>query len=120
MDPTPAKVVILGGDPVTSGSLEALLQAAGYCARSLPEARLDEIDEVFPDTQLLVVAPAPSAKVRTILLNMLSDQPTVEIPVLELLPLDGERNFPGERAVLWPCSPETLKRAVDSALHSQG
>src|SRR5215207_5741923 len=69
MGPTPSKVAILGGDPVISGSLEALLQTAGYRTWSLPEARADEIDAVFPDTQLLIVAPAPSAKFRKILLN---------------------------------------------------
>jgi hypothetical protein len=115
-----AKVAILGGDPVTSRFLEALLRATGYRAWSLPEDRVDEIDQVLADSRLLIVAPSPSAKFRNVLLDRLSGQPTVEIPILELLSLEGERIFQGERAALWPCSPEALKRAVDSALHFEG
>lgn len=114
-----ANVAILGGDPVTSTSLEALLQAAGYRARSLAEDRIDELDHVLVNSRILIVAPTPSSEFRKVLLGALSGEPPADIPVVELLPVDGEQMFPGAHVVAWPCSPENLERAVDTALRSQ-
>ncbi|MBA2714946.1 MAG: hypothetical protein H0U55_15500 [Rubrobacteraceae bacterium] len=114
-----ATVAILGGDPVTGRSLEALLQAAGYRARSLAEERMDEINEVLADSQLLVVVPSSSSAFRNVLLRALSSLPSAGMPVLELLPVDGEQIFRTQHVLAWPCPPEKLKRAIETALHSR-
>jgi len=111
-----AKVTILGGDLIVGESLEALLQAAGYRARFLSETRVDRIDELLVDSQLLIIFPALSPEVRKVLSDTMLRQPTVDIPVLELLPVNGEHVVRGEHIVPWPCSLEKLKLAIDSAL----
>lgn len=114
------KVDIVGGDPVIGEALEVLLQAAGYRARFLSEPGADELGELLADSQLLVVAPALGAGRRRALLDVVSSPAmSVKIPVLELLPADGERRLRGGHVLLWPCSTEELKRAVDAALLAQ-
>lgn len=115
------KVVIIGGDPVVGEALEVLLQAAGYRTRFLPESAMDELlSEVLADSQLLLIAPVLSAERRKALLEMmLSPTTSVNIPVLELLPANGGQHLQ-EHIVLWPCSGEELKRAIDALLLNQG
>jgi hypothetical protein len=115
----PAKVAILGGDPIIGGSLEALLQAAGYRARFLSETGVDRIDELLADSQLVIFAPLASPKLERALLERMSRQPGLEIPVLELVPLNGEHSV-REHALPWPCSLEMLKRTIDSVLLTRG
>lgn len=113
-----AKVAILGGDPTTGASLEALLQAEGYRVRFFSEDMMDEVLKTLADYQLLIVAAVPGAGVRKASVNELSCGPLAEVPLLELLPVNGERLFPRGRVLLWPCSPERLKGAIDSILRS--
>lgn len=103
-------------------ALEALLQAAGYRTRFLPESVMDELlGELLADSQLLLVAPVLSAKRRKALLEMmLSPMMPVNIPVLQLLPANGGQHLQGEHIVLWPCSGEELKRAIDALLLDRG
>ena len=103
------------------GVLEALLQAAGYSARFLSEPVVDRLVELLADSQLLVFAPTLSAERRKTLLDMmLGPALSVKIPVVELLPADeGEQHPHVEHIVLWPCSMEELKRAIDDALLAQ-
>jgi hypothetical protein len=111
------KVVIIGGDPVVGEALEVLLQAAGYRTRFLPESVIDELGELLADSQLLLVAPVLSAERRKALLGtMLGPTTPVNIPVLELLPANGGQHLQGDHVLLWPCSTEELRRAVDAAL----
>lgn len=112
------KVAIFGGDPVIGEALEIMLQAVGYRTRFLPESVMDELlGELLADSQLLLVAPVLSAKRRKTLLEMkLSPTTPVNIPVLELLPANGGQHLQGGRTVLWPCSGEELKRAIDALL----
>jgi len=111
-----AKVAIIGGDPVVGEALEALLQAAGYRTRFLPESAMDDLPgDLLADSQLLLIAPVLSAGHRKALLEMMLD-----IPVLELLPANGGQHLPGEHTVLWPCSGEELKRAIDALLLDRG
>ena len=112
------KVAIVGGDPVIGEALEVLLQAAGYRARFLSEPVADKLGELLVGSQLLVVAPTLNAECWKTLLDVVLS-PAVKVPVLELLPADGERHFRGEHVLLWPCSTEELRRAVDTALLSQ-
>ena len=122
MPTAPTKVAIIGGDPIVGEALEVLLQAAGYRPRFLPETGMDELlmGEMFADSQLLLVAPVLSAKRRKALLEMkLSPTTPANIPVLELLPANGGRHLQ-EHIVLWPCSGEELKRAIDALLFDQG
>jgi hypothetical protein len=117
------KVAILGGDPVVGEALEVLLQAAGYRTRFLPESVLDDelLGELLADSQLLLVAPVLSAKRHKALLEMMQGPTTpVNIPVLQLLPANGEQHSQGVRFVLWPCSGEELKRAIDALLLDRG
>ena len=115
------KVAIIGGDPVVGEALETLLQAAGYRTRFLPESVMDKLGEVLADSQLLLVAPVLSAKrQKTLLEMMLSPTMSVNIPILELLPANGGQHLQGEHIVLWPCSGEELKRAIDALLLDQG
>jgi len=111
------KVVVVGGGPVIGAALESLLESAGYRVRFLPESMMNELDELLADFELVVVAPALSAERRRALLDaVLSPPGSAKIPVLELLPANGEeRHFRGG-VVLWPCSVEELKRAIDALL----
>jgi hypothetical protein len=123
MTTAPTKVAIIGGDPIVGEALEVLLQAAGYRTRFLPETVMDEIlmGELLADSQLLLVAPVLSAKRRKALLERkLGPTTPVNIPVLELLPANGGQHFQGGRTVLWPCSGEELKRAIDALLLDRG
>ncbi len=111
------KVTIIGGDPVVGEALEVLLQTTGCRARFLPESMMDELGGLLADSQLLVVAPTMSAERRKDLLERMSSPTTpVNIPVLELLPANGGQHLPGEHTVLWPCSGQELKRAIDALL----
>jgi hypothetical protein len=111
------KVVVVGGDPVIGAALESLLESAGYRVRFLPESLMYELDKLLADYELMVVAPTLSAERRRALLDVLLSQlGSTKIPVLELLPANGEeRRFRGG-VVLWPCSVEELKRAIDALL----
>jgi hypothetical protein len=120
MSTTHTKVAIIGGDPVVGEALEVLLQTAGYRARFLSEPGADKLGEMLADSQLLVVAPTLSVEHRKAVLEiMLSPQTPVNIPVLQLLPANGGQHLQGEHVLLWPCSTEDLRRAVDTALLAQ-
>jgi hypothetical protein len=116
------KVAIVGGDPVVGEALEVMLQAAGYRTRFVPESVMDELlGELLADSQLLLVAPTLSAEGRKALLEiMLSSTMPVNFPILELLPANGGQHLQGAHIVLWPCSMEELKRAIDELLIDQG
>ncbi len=117
MCPAHTKVAVIGGDPVVGEALEALLQAAGYRTLFLPESTMPELGRLLADCQLLVVAPVLSAQSRTVLLEaMLSPTRPVTIPVLELLPANGGQRLQGGHSVLWPCTGQELKRAIDALL----
>jgi hypothetical protein len=52
---------------------------------------------------------------------MLSSVAPVKIPIVELLSANaGEQHAQIDHTVLWPCSIEELKRAIDDALLAQG
>jgi len=112
------KVIIVGGDPVIGRSLEVLLQAAGYRTLFLSEPVVGKLGEPLADSQLLVFAPVPSAERRSARLDtMLGLAASMKIPTLELLPANGgEQHAQGEHTVVWPCSIDELKRAIDAAL----
>ena len=111
---------MVGGDPVVGGALEALLESAGYHARFLPESMMDDLGELLADSQLLVVAPDLSAELQQPLLRLvLNPKRLANVAVLELLAADGEGQRFGGHAVLWPCSVEELRRAIDAALLAQ-
>jgi len=116
------KVTIIGRDPVVGEVLEALLQAAGYRPRFLPESAMDELPgELLEGSRLLLIAPVLSAERRKALLEMMQDPTTpVNVPILQLLPANGGQHLQGGRIVLWPCSGEELKRAIDALLFGQG
>lgn len=116
------KVTIVGGDPVIGEVLEVLLQAAGYLARFLSEPAIDEPGELLLGCQLLIIAPTLSAERRKALLDtVLNPMVPVKIPIVELLPANGGgQHVQGEHTVLWPCSIEELKRAINGALLDQG
>jgi hypothetical protein len=111
-----AKVTILGGDLIIGESLEALLQAAGYRAQFLAETRVDRIEELLDHSQLLIILPALSPEFRKVLSDTMLREPIAGIPVVELLPVNGEQSIRGEHVVPWPCSLEKLKLEIDSAL----
>jgi hypothetical protein len=113
-------IAVFDGDPVVCEALEVLLQAAGYHIRSLREPTGDEHDELLTDFHLLLVAPEVSAERRKGLLDMMpSPTAPVKIPILELVPEGGVQSIRGGGVVLWPCSVEQLKRAIDAALSSE-
>jgi hypothetical protein len=122
MTTAPTKVAIIGGDPIVGEALEVLLQAAGYRTRFLPESGVDErLGELLANSHLLLVAPVLSAERRKALLEMMQDPTTpVNVPVLQLLPANGVQHLQGGRIVLWPCSGEELKQAIDALLIERG
>jgi hypothetical protein len=112
----PAKVAILGEDPVIGGSLEILLQAAGYRARFLREHVGEVREEPLADFHVLLVGPELSTERRKALVDkMLSPAAPSRIPIVELLPANGEHILLGH-VVIWPCSIRELKRAIDAVL----
>jgi hypothetical protein len=111
-----AKVILLDGDLMIGESLEALLQASGYRARFLSETNVDRIGEVLVDSQLLILPPALSPEFRKVLSDTILRGSAAGVPVLELLPVDGDQSVRGEHIVPWPCSLEKLKLAIESAL----
>jgi|SRR5829696_5822483 len=116
------RVTIIGGDPVVGEALEVLLQAAGYRTRCLPESGMDErFGELLAGSGLLLIAPVLSAERRKALLEMMQDPTTpVNVPILQLLPANGGQHLQGGRIVLWPCSGEELKQAIDALLIERG
>jgi hypothetical protein len=115
-----AKVIVVGGEPATGRSLEALLQAAGYAARFQPEPLTDGHSELLADSCLLVVTPGLSAEPRKALADTVMCSAT-RILVLELRPAnEGEEiGIQGADAAPWPCPLEELLRRVRAALLSQ-
>jgi len=115
------KVAIFDGDPVVREVLEILLQAAGYRPQFLGELAGDELSQLLVDFHLLLVTPDLGVERRKVLLEMMSN-PTMltKIPILELLPGDGEQIVRGGSILLWPCSAEELKRTIEATLLAQG
>jgi hypothetical protein len=111
-----AKITILGGDLIIGESLEALLQAEGYRTRFLSETGVDTIEELLVDSQLLIILPALSPDFRKVLSGTMLREPIAGIPIVELLPVNGEQSVRGGHIVPWPCSLENLKLVIDSAL----
>jgi hypothetical protein len=111
-----AKVIVVGGEPATGRSLEALLQAAGYDAQFQPEPLADKLGELLADSRLLLVLPALSAECRKALTDVVIRTAT-KIPVLELLPANGGEvvGIQGADAVPWPCPVEELQRRIRAA-----
>jgi hypothetical protein len=96
-----------------------LLDSTGYCAQFIHESALDKLDELLSEFQLLIIGPALSAERRQALLEVVrSPAASIHIPVLELLTVNGEQqHFGGHgHVVLWPCSEEGFKQAVEAAL----
>ena len=120
-----AKVIVVGGEPATGRSLEALLQAAGYDARFQPEPLANGLGKLLadsrPDSRLLLVAPALSAESCKALTDV-AMRPGTKIPVLELLPANGGEavGIQGADAVPWPCPMEALQQRIQAALLTQG
>ena len=115
-----AKVIIVGGEPATGRSLEALLQAAGYDARFQPEPLADVLGGLLAACRLLLVAPGLSAESRKALTYTVLCA-AMNIPVLELRPANGgeEMGIQGADAAPWPCPLEELQRRVRAALLAQ-
>ena len=114
-------MIVVGGDPVVGRSLEVLLQAAGYDARSHPKPAADGLDELLVDAGVLLVGPALSAEARNALTDVVIRTAT-KIPILELLPAsEGEAvGIQGADAVPWPCPLEALQQRIQAALLHQG
>jgi hypothetical protein len=113
----PPEVVIFDGDPVVRDALEILLQAGGYRTRSLSEPVGCGLDKLLSNSNLLLVAPELSAERWKALLEMISRPgPLAKIPILELLPEGGEQNIRGGHVLLWPCSIDEVKQAIDAIL----
>jgi hypothetical protein len=113
---TPAKLAIVGEDPVIGESLETLLQAAGYRARFLRKHVEEVREELLADFHVLLVGPELSAEHRKALLyKMLSSAALSKIPIIQLLPANGEHILLGH-VVIWPCLMKDLKRVIDAIL----
>jgi hypothetical protein len=110
------KVIIFGEDPVVCRALETLL-GADYSTRVLSNPAVEELGELLADSQLLLVAPPVSDERRGVLLAGMLGPSATEIAVLELVPTNGgEQLVQSEGVVLWPCSAEELKRAINSTM----
>jgi hypothetical protein len=111
------RLVVVGGDPVIGGALEILLEAVGCHAGFILLPRVGQLGELLVDCQVLVLAPDLSYEYREALLDLMaSSAALVKVPILELVPADGERAVQGAWVVSWPCPVEVLKRAIDAAL----
>jgi hypothetical protein len=111
------RLVVVGGDPVIGGALEIMLQAAGCSVRFIISPDVDRLGELVGDYQMLLVAPGLSYEYRNALLDAMADSAALaKVPILELVPADGERAVQRKWAVPWPCPVEKLKRAIDVAL----
>ena len=115
-----AKVIVVGGEPATGRSLEALLQVAGYDTRFQHEPLTDELGELLADSRLLLVAPGLSVESRKALTDMVMHAAT-NIPVLELLPANGgeDMGIQGADVAPWPCPLDELRRKIRATLLTQ-
>ena len=98
-------------------SLEALLQAVGYDARFRSEPSAAGLDGLLADSRLLLIAPGLSAEYRSSVTDMVMLSAT-RIPVLELLPIDGEGvvDIQGVEGAPWPCTIEEVQQWIQTAL----
>ena len=112
-------VAILARDAVAGHALELLLQDAGYGTRFVAETVNGKLAEALDGVQLLLLAPALSAKRREHFLKSMRSTPVMaKIPILELVTaLDGAQ---AEQSglVLWPCRIEDLKAKIEATLLS--
>jgi hypothetical protein len=113
-------VIVVGGEPATGRSLEALLQVAGYDAWFQPEPLTDGLGGLLADSHLLLIAPALSVESRKALIDTAMGS-ALKIPVLELLPAnkgehDIQHDIQGVGVTPWPCSVEELQQRIRAAL----
>jgi hypothetical protein len=110
-------VIVVGGEPATGRSLEALLQGAGHEAWFQPEPLRDGLGELLADSCLLLVAPGLRTESREAL-TIAAMRPARKIPVLELLPANGGEaiGIQGADVAPWPCPLEELQRRIRVAL----
>jgi hypothetical protein len=111
------RLVVVGGDPVIGGALEVLLQGAGCRARFIFSPKIGQLGELSADYQILLLAPNLSYEYREAVLDtMAGSAARVKMPMIELVPADGERALQEQWVVSWPCSVEELKRVIDTVL----
>jgi hypothetical protein len=117
---SPIKIAILGGDRLTSRSLEVALRSVGYDAQFLNGSFTDEPAELLEEVRLIILAPRMSIERRKAFLSRVTGSPAIAgVPVLELVTAsNASRNGRGELVgqVSWPCPTEELKHEIEAAL----
>lgn len=114
-------VAVFGRDTVVGQALELLLRSADCNVRFIAEFSLGE-PGLLDGVQLLLLAPGLSTECYETLLALVDSQPSVAIPILELVDDDREAQVgetqvgSGHFAVPWPCRAEKLKRQMEAAL----
>jgi DNA-binding response OmpR family regulator len=113
------KVVgILGDDPLTSRILGLLLEEAGYEARVLEEASLEDPSASLSGVDLVLCTPLLGGKQKELLSAIKGTPQTAAIPVLRL---STEPKAEQTDSVLpWPWSTEALVGAIEQALLAPG
>lgn len=111
-------VSVLGGNPIVGEALAQLLHGAGYTARFLLEAAVDELDTLLGGDQILLLAPGLSPAYRRELREKVKGVPAARVSVVRLITamedLDGEQ----ESYVLWPCPVEKLSQRIVAVLEA--
>jgi hypothetical protein len=98
------------------GALERALRNAGYGARFLDPTLADEPAGLLNGDKLVLLGPRLGAEAKKALLLAMRSMPEkAEVPVLELVALDGLAEGPVVR-VAWPCRMEDLLRKIEAAL----
>jgi hypothetical protein len=98
------------------GALELALRNAGYGARFLDPTLADEPVGLLNGDKLVLLGPRLGAEAKKALLLAMRSMPEkAEVPVLELVALDGLAEGPVVR-VAWPCRMEDLLREIRAAL----
>ena len=123
MDYPAKKVVgILVDDPLTSRILGLLLEEAGYEARVLEEASLEDPSASLAGVDLVLCTPLLGEERRDELLGAVKGAPGIAAVPIRRLSREPEAR-PDERtdSVLpWPWSTEALVRAIERALRGSG
>jgi hypothetical protein len=116
---TPITIVIVGKDPIVGRAIESLLRTAGYDTSFVADPITDGSISALVEAHVVLLAPNLSAESREKVLGSGTSEPVAAgIPTLELVSeVDEGQPRQGHHRVRWPCSLEQLRREIEAVLN---